>query len=137
MPVFMWENDLTQAGRPFRPAVERAAGASDLEIYSDPISLQQRLRRPGSSNSVAVLVAHTREDLYTAVSLRDFLSELKVILILPDRDKATVALGHSMNPRYLTYVDSDPDDVAAVLTRMVEFMADRNPFGEFERSVSR
>ena len=137
MPVVMWGNDLTSAGQQFQMAVERATGSSGLEIYNDPISLQQRLRRPGLPDSVAVLVAHTREDLVTAASLRTFLSEFKVILVLPDREKATVALGHSMSPRYMTYMDSNPADVAAVLTRMVEFMTDQSPLDEFKRSVPR
>jgi hypothetical protein len=45
---------------------------------------------------------------------------MKVILVLPDRDGETVAIGRRLRPQMVGYNDGDYLDVAAVLTRMSE-----------------
>ena len=46
---------------------------------------------------------------------------LRVILILPDADPQTIARGHNLRPRYLSNIQSDFQDVAAVLRKMLAF----------------
>jgi len=53
------------------------------------------------------------------LGIRDLLAETKIILLLPDRKRATVSKGHNLYPRFLTYMDGDFSDVAAVLQKMV------------------
>jgi hypothetical protein len=45
---------------------------------------------------------------------------MRIILVLPDRDDETVAMGHRLRPRMVSYNDGDYLDVAAVLIRMNE-----------------
>jgi hypothetical protein len=45
---------------------------------------------------------------------------MKTIVILPDSNPDTVAKGHILRPRFLSYCDGDFQDVAAVLSRMIE-----------------
>jgi hypothetical protein len=42
-------------------------------------------------------------------------------LILPDADPQTIARGHNLRPRYLSNIQSDFQDVAAVLRKMLAF----------------
>ena len=53
------------------------------------------------------------------LSLRKLLSDLRLILILPDRDRDTVMSAHALRPRFLTYADGNLDDIAAVLRKML------------------
>ncbi|MCD6199973.1 MAG: hypothetical protein J7K15_15635, partial [Deltaproteobacteria bacterium] len=61
-------------------------------------------------------------------SVRDLIWDLRLILILPDREAGTIAKGHILRPRFLTYLDSDFTEVAAVLKKMLS-----NTDGNFAR----
>ena len=66
-------------------------------------------RKPGMS----------REDLVDLLSIRNLLDDLRVILLLPNREKETINKGHTLRPRFLTYADSNLLNVAAVLSKML------------------
>jgi hypothetical protein len=56
---------------------------------------------------IAVLLAVRCEDLLALFSILDLLCDFRLILILPDRKKDTIAKGHTLAPVFLSYVDSD------------------------------
>lgn len=82
-------------------------------------SLCHGLRQPGHNMTIAVLLASSREDLVDILSIRDLLYDVRIILILPDRKDDTIAKGHTLSPRFLSYIGSDFIDVAAVLDKML------------------
>ncbi len=82
--------------------------------------LARRLRQPKYNVTFIVLVADTGDDLLEMLSIRRLLSDVPVILILPDRREETIATGHKLYPRFLTYVDGDLEEVGAVFERMLE-----------------
>lgn len=83
-------------------------------------NLSQRLVQFGDKPQIAVLVAPTRKELLDLHSIRHQFSDLRIILILPDQEEETIAMGHRIYPRLLSYVDSDFKDVAAVLGKMMK-----------------
>lgn len=91
----------------------------DLLVCRSSKDLSQRLRSLGEKYEIAVLVAANTRELEEFVSLEDLLENLRVIFILPDRKKATISKGHKLRPRFLTYMDGDFMDVAAVLKKML------------------
>ncbi len=91
----------------------------DLQVCRSLKDLSRRLRRLGEKYEIAVLVAANTQELEEFVSFEDLLEHLRVILILPDGERATVAKGLKLRPRFLTYLYSDLMDVAAVLTKML------------------
>jgi len=92
---------------------------SGLEIHRTIDSLSRRLRQPIEGQTVAVLFAASKEDLSNIVSIKDLLLTIRIILILPDREENTIAAGHCLRPRFLTYADSDFGEVADVLNKMI------------------
>jgi hypothetical protein len=98
-----------------------------MTVYSEPgkgttfhvYSLSRRLRQPRHNLAVAVLVAASRQELLELLSIRDLLDGIRIILVLPDRQDDTIAKGHRLYPRFLTFADSDFLDVAAVLSKML------------------
>jgi hypothetical protein len=104
-------------GKSLRRAVKNLF--SDVEAYRTISSLTNRFRYPLDDLTVAVLVAQTSDELADIVSLRNLLSDVRVILILPNRDPKTVDVGHSLHPRFMSYVDSDFSVVIAVLRKML------------------
>jgi hypothetical protein len=99
--------------------IEAIVPAGEIEIYQTINSLSRRLRQPRYDLAVAVLLASSKQDLLELLSIRHLLDDLRVILLLPDREKDTIAKGHTLRPRFLTYADSDLLDVAVVLSKML------------------
>ena len=100
--------------------IEGLVPKDDTEIYRTIDSFANRLRQPRYNLAVAVLLAASRQDLLDLLSIRDLLDGIRIILVLPDREDGTIAKGHRLYPRFLTYADSDFLDVAAVLSKMLQ-----------------
>jgi hypothetical protein len=90
-----------------------------MEIYRTIESLSQRLRQPGKNLTVAVLLATSKQELLEILSIKELLFNVRIILVLPDREEDTITKGHSLRPRFLTYADSNYGDIAAVLSKML------------------
>lgn len=99
--------------------IEDLKVSNDLEIYRSIESLSERLCQPGKDELVAVIMAVSREVLREVVSIKELLSSLKFILVLPDREDETIAQGHMLRPRFVTYADSDPVEIHAVINKMI------------------
>ena len=89
------------------------------EFYLTIDDLVNRLRHPKKDLTIAVLLADSQKELENILSVKDFFSDVRIILILPDRNKNTIIKGHTLFPRFLTYVDSDFNWVTAVLEKML------------------
>lgn len=107
-------------GEKLQGVVEEVVPEEKIEVYRTGDSLSRRLREPTYDLSAAVLLAETKEDLLCLVSNKELIWNLRVILVLPDRQDDTVTKGHLLRPRFLTYADGDFLDVATVLTKMLQ-----------------
>jgi hypothetical protein len=90
-----------------------------LEAYETFQGFAERLRKPMDEIPLAVILAATEEDLLAIMSISHLLCDVRFILILPDREDVTVAIGHSLRPRFMSYADSDFKEVTAVLGKMI------------------
>jgi hypothetical protein len=81
--------------------------------------LWDRLLQPKNDLTIACLLAATREDIVGLVSLGNLFRNTRIILIVPDWNKETLAAAHQLRPRLLTYRDSDFAEVFTVLTKMI------------------
>jgi hypothetical protein len=98
-----------------------------FEICRSVNELSRRLRQPVFGPTVALLLASSKAELQDILSIRDLLGDAKIILIVPDANPDTLAKGHTLKPRFLTYSESDFIDVIAVLKRMFSnFGADKS-----------
>ncbi len=90
-----------------------------MKTYRNPDSLRRRLLPGGSSALTVVILAATKQDLLSVVPLREMLLGFRVIMVLPDSDDLTLAMGWGMWPRFVSYADGDFQDVAGVLNKIV------------------
>ncbi len=81
--------------------------------------LQSSLLRSAYDLFAAVLVVSSRDDLGDLLSIREFLTSIRVILVLPDCEQETVSKGHDFKPRFLTWPAWDSCEVIAVLRKML------------------
>ncbi|MHC4499572.1 MAG: hypothetical protein ACYS21_10720 [Planctomycetota bacterium] len=98
--------------------IQEIVPKKNLEIYRNFNSLSYRLQQPMNGLKIAILLAGSDQDLTDFLSLQDLLSELRIILILPNRESSTFAQAHLLGPRFMTYADSDFEDIKAVLSKM-------------------
>lgn len=112
------------AGRFYEILKTLVSDKAKLEVFRTPKDLSGRLRRPsGFKEGIAVLFVKSREELLELQSLGELLCDLRIILLLPDDEEETIAAGHLLRPRFLSYADGDFREVAAVLYKMLKLSA--------------
>jgi hypothetical protein len=99
--------------------IEEGVPNCPLEICLTTKALERRLRGPVFDIEAAVLLAESGEAFQKIVSLRELLQDLKVILITPDSNQATLVKGHLLKPRFMCDRRSDFAELTAVLQRLV------------------
>ncbi len=124
MILYCGESTQRETEKRFSRIVEEILLDRQLERIRSVEHLARRLRRLAGSSTVAVLVAAGRSDLLRLLSLEEWIEDVRILLVLPDRRRETIAMGHRLRPRFLSYVDSDPGEIASVLARMLEGAAE-------------
>ena len=119
MNLLLYATETMGKGKHLQSVIEESVPEYKTEIYRTIESLSYRLQQPKYDLAVAVLLASSREDLVDLLSIRNLLDDLRVILLLPNREKETINKGHTLRPRFLTYADSNLLNVAAVLSKML------------------
>lgn len=120
MNIIFFLSPTNEQGERLERVVELFFLKHRIEKYQDIESLGRKLHEPYNYKDVILLSPASKEELSRILALQDLLSDMRIILVLPDRDEETVAMGHRLRPRMVTYNDGDYLDVAAVLTRMNE-----------------
>ena len=90
-----------------------------VENYSSIKDITKRLQRPMKEEVVGVFMPSNEKDLSDLLSINHLVRDIRIILVLPNRDEKTISIGHSLRPRFLTYADGDLSDVAAVMSKMM------------------
>ena len=119
MNVLFYGPEKDKSTKELCKVVFKSVPKSQTEKCTTLTDLTKRLRQPQNNIGVALLTAKTKQDLEDLVALRELLSDIRVILILPDRDHDTISKAHALYPRFITYIDRDFDEVKAVLSKML------------------
>ena len=120
MNLLLYATETGGIGKRIQRVIEGLVPEENTEIYRTIGSLSNRLQQPRCELAIAVLLASSIQDLLDLLSVSDLFDDLRVILLLPNREKDTIAKGHIFRPRFLTYADGDLMDVAAVLSKMLQ-----------------
>ena len=100
--------------------IESAVLDNTVEVINGFEKLLERLKRFSHTIEVAILFAYSKDALSNILSVKELLEDVRIILILPDRLPETISKGHLLRPRFMTYADSDLEDVKAVLIKMLK-----------------
>ena len=76
------------------------------------------LKSPAFRPDCVLLMVADSAELSRLLSVRMLLHEVQIILVLPPAGDDLVVEAHLLRPRFLTFADSDPDDLIAVLRRL-------------------
>lgn len=120
MNLLLYTSGTDEASKLLMEIVTTFATRGTTEIFHSLKKLISRLNQPKKNQTAVILHAATEKELAKILSIHDFLQDTKLILILPNRKELTVAKGHKLHPRFLSYADSDFSDIGAVLNKMFE-----------------
>jgi hypothetical protein len=90
------------------------------EVFDSMDKLVARLRTSINEEVVAVILPADLAQLRVLASFSQWFSSARLLLILPDLEEETIACGHLLRPRFLTWLGGDLHELAAVLQRMGE-----------------
>lgn len=119
MSIVLYSNESGKLAQRLQKIIKGLSPEDRMEFFQQMDPLIERLRKPRGDMNIAVLLSANRADLLEILTIRDLFDDIRTILILPDRDDETIARGHRLRPRFMTFVDSDFKDVAAVLRKML------------------
>jgi hypothetical protein len=117
--VFIIYKPSTNNSNKLQHMIEPFVSKTQVENYSSIKDITQRLQRPMKEEVVGIFMPSSEKDLSDLLSINHLVKDIRIILVLPDRDEKTISIGHSLRPRFLTYADGDLNDVAAVMIKMM------------------
>jgi 2-polyprenyl-3-methyl-5-hydroxy-6-metoxy-1,4-benzoquinol methylase len=118
MQLLYYSSGVDENAKRLKAAVHKVIPEGRIEHFNKLAAFKERLRTIVEPDSVAVLSAPNRKELQEMQLFRGLLTELYVVLVIPDRGKGTIALAHHLLPRFLSQKDSDFADLKVVLNRM-------------------
>ena len=132
MKVLLYLKKTDEGEKRLWPALNGVVPDESIEVFHRIQGLIQYLcsPRPADDLTIAVFLAADHEDLQQLIAIRDLIINVRIILVLPDRKNETIAEGHTLQPRFITYLDSDFAEIRSVMSKMINSVhyasADRN-----------
>ena len=101
-------------------AIRSVTPGGTIEHFTRLDDLRDRLRHIVEPNSIMVLAAVDQEELLKIQAFRDILTEIFVILVVPDRQESTIKLAHLLRPRFLSQINDDFFDLNQIVSKMIQ-----------------
>ncbi len=95
MIVLLYTAQANTTGRRLKKIVTTLVPKQQLEICRSSEELSQRLRRPLGKEFIGVFLTVNRQELSDLLSIRNQLTDIRIILIVPDSEKDTISKGHT------------------------------------------
>ncbi len=103
-----------------------------IKVYRTVEALCDRFHYPIVDRAIMILMPENRERLEELISIRNLINDSPILLVLPDREPATISRGHRLYPRFVTYADGDFMDLVSVLNRLIHHMLKKKALEERE-----
>lgn len=89
------------------------------QLFTTVESFIERLLEPLGAKTVAVVYAAEEKDLIDLYFIQHLLAKVLLVLLLPDAEPHTIAMGHRLHPFYMCTADIHMSDLMAVLNDVV------------------
>lgn len=124
-----------EKGRELIGIVKTCMSEADVEYHATVGGFAERLRQKLGTKTIAIVRASSDQDLIDLYFVQHLLSRVVLVLLLPDNERLTVAMGHRLHPCFMCTVDADSLAFAGAL-RSIAYRAFapepmdafRNPF---------
>ena len=121
MKVLLYAAEKNKAGKRLEKKIKATINGIDLQIYRTIKTLVHKLNQFAAvgHGDIVVLLTSSKKELQNLISFRHLINNMRVIIILPDMEKDTIAKGHLLRPRFLTFADKNFEMATAVLSNMI------------------
>jgi hypothetical protein len=102
-----------------KAAIRSVSPGGTVEHFTSLAGLRDRLRSIVEPDSIMVLAAVDRSELLKMQAFRDMLTEIFIILVLPDRNKSTLRLAHLLRPRFISQLEDNFNDLNQIVGKMI------------------
>ena len=120
MPMLLYyQRRINAMGTRLARIIRAAAAEMAIESRSSVDGVQQALASPlaHSTYPMVVLMIHREDELDGFIENRSWLDGHRVILVLPDSRPSIIAKAHQLFPRFITYLDRDWSEIAAIVEK--------------------
>jgi hypothetical protein len=90
-----------------------------VEVYRILEAFCERLRQSTKDKTVAVVLSPTEKDLLDIYFIKHLFCRVPVILLLPDRQKDTVAVGRRCGSSSISYIDAGFSEITGALQALM------------------
>jgi hypothetical protein len=118
--VLYYSEEGERRGRKLQEVLNNDLPDMRLEIYTDFEELVTGLQRPEVDPAVVVLVIGSRTELDEFLPLRPILQKTRVVLVLPDQARETLALAERLDPYYIKAPGDDFVELASIVDEILE-----------------
>ncbi len=118
MKTVLYADRIDNAGERLENIIHTQVPQIQVKTCNSIDLFTELLRQPLNNISVVILLITSRDELVQFNLIQTFFDNIRVILILPDRQKDTLALGLKLKTSFISYVDSDLQGIASVLEQI-------------------
>jgi hypothetical protein len=109
----------SNTGKRLRCIIEPMHLKLRVEYHETLADLIGTLKQIGNRWGIAVIQVADRDELDALVGVREWLKDLRIILVLPDHRRDTISKGHLLYPRFVALADGELNHVGEVLEKMI------------------
>jgi hypothetical protein len=120
MQVIFYAPNKYQSADRLRVLLEGRFETGEVETDRSLGALIQRLRKSGIEADIVILMPESRIELHEFYTALGESRDLRLVLVLPDREDETIAMAHKLRPRFIAYADGDYSDLTQVLHKMLK-----------------
>jgi hypothetical protein len=81
-------------------------------------TMKKRLRKPRHGLEIALVVVENIQEIASMAEIQGLVRDLRLVLVLPERNPHMVSQAHKLAPRFIAYADLGPEQIVAVLKKM-------------------
>jgi len=107
--ILYFNTGKSKTGSDLLNIIESQLPGIDIQPCMDTYSFSKQLiqLQQGNANTIAVILTSDEEDLMELYAIKHLLYGVITILILPDRERDTIALGFRCKPYFMTSINRD------------------------------
>ncbi len=120
MKVIFFLPKSISADERFQGLVELVNSQTEAVVTLTIDDLTHNLRQPKHDLAFAVLFPGSKSELSNLLKMKDLLQDVRIVLILPDRDEVTTMMGHKLYPRFLTDIEDKSNTLELVINKMLD-----------------
>jgi hypothetical protein len=117
-------------------ATIRSDGVADhVDVYRTLDAFSERLRQPARDKTVAIVLTPTEKDLLDIYFIKYLFCKVPVILLLPDRQRDTTAIGRRCGSRSMFHIDAESSEITKALYTLggaTNFLREPDNYGDHQ-----